>query len=59
VACFVVSHEVPTDVPGGSSQFTYLTEGIDTAVRQAEARRRREGRLDFGRGPLVNTPAPA
>jgi hypothetical protein len=55
----VVSHEVPTDVPGGSSQFTYLTEGIDTAVRQAEARRRREGRLDFGRGPLVNTPAPA
>ena len=34
---FVVSQEVPTDVPDGSSQFTYLKDGIDTAVGQAVA----------------------
>ena len=29
-ACFVVTHEVPTDVTDGPSQFTYVTDGIDT-----------------------------
>jgi dihydrofolate reductase len=37
VPCFVVTHDVPTDVPDGPTQFTYVTDGIDSAVRQAKA----------------------
>jgi dihydrofolate reductase len=33
----VVTHDVPTDVPDGPTQFTYVTDGIDSAVRQAKA----------------------
>lgn len=36
VPCFVVTHEVPTDVPDGPTQFTYVTDGIESAVRQAK-----------------------
>ncbi len=37
VPCFVVTHDVPTDVPDGPTQFTYVTDGIDSAVGQAKA----------------------
>ncbi len=37
VPCFVVTHDVPTDVPDGAMQFTYGTGGNDSAVRQAKA----------------------
>jgi dihydrofolate reductase len=37
VPCFVVTHDVPTDVPDGAMQFNYGTDGIDSAVRQAKA----------------------
>jgi dihydrofolate reductase len=37
VPCFVVTHDVPTDVPDGPTQFTYVTDGIASAVRQAKA----------------------
>lgn len=37
VPCFVVTHDVPTDVPDGPTQFTFVTDGIDSAVRQARA----------------------
>jgi dihydrofolate reductase len=37
VPCFVVTHDVPTDVPDGPTQFSYVTDGIDSAVRQAKA----------------------
>ena len=37
VPCFVVTHDVPADVPDGPTQFTFVTDGIDSAVRQAKA----------------------
>ena len=37
VPCFVVTHDVPTDVPDGATEFTFVTDGIDNAVRQAKA----------------------
>lgn len=37
VPCFVVTHAVPSDVPDGPTQFTYVTDGIGSAVRQAKA----------------------
>ena len=37
VPCFVVTHDVPTDVPDGPTHFTFVTDGIHSAVRQAKA----------------------
>ena len=37
VPCFVVTHDVPTYVPDGPTHFTYVTDGIHSAVRQAKA----------------------
>jgi dihydrofolate reductase len=42
VPFFVVTHDVPTDVPDGQTQFTYVTDPIDSAVlrpRPSPARR--------------------
>jgi dihydrofolate reductase len=37
VPCFVVTHDVPTEVPVGTTHFTFVTDGIESAVRQAKA----------------------
>ena len=36
VACFVVTHEPPGDVPDGATTFTFVTTGIDDAIEQAK-----------------------
>jgi len=33
---FVLSHDVPKDVPKGSTTFTFVTDGIESAVKQAK-----------------------
>lgn len=33
----VISHDVPSDVPEGPTTFTFVTEGIGTAVEEAKA----------------------
>jgi dihydrofolate reductase len=33
---FVLSHDIPQDVPRGSTTFTFVTDGIESAVRQAK-----------------------
>jgi dihydrofolate reductase len=33
--CFVVTHRPPVDVPRGETQFTFVTDGVESAVRQA------------------------
>jgi len=35
--CFVVTHEPPKHVPQGQTRFTFVTDGIESAVRQARA----------------------
>ncbi len=37
VPCFVVTHDPPADVPDGPTRFTFVTDGIESAVRQAGA----------------------
>ena len=37
VPCFVVTHDVPSDVPDGPTQFTYVTDGNESAIHQAKA----------------------
>jgi len=34
---FVLTHQVPVHVPQGSSRYTFVTDGIESAVRQASA----------------------
>jgi dihydrofolate reductase len=34
---FVVTHEPPKDVPQGETKFTFVTDGIESAIRQAKA----------------------
>ena len=34
-ACFVVTHDAPDSVPEGPTKFTFVTDGIESAVRQA------------------------
>jgi dihydrofolate reductase len=34
---FVVTHRVPEDVPRGDSRYTFVTEGVQSAVEQAKA----------------------
>jgi hypothetical protein len=48
VPCFVVTRDVPIDVPDGPTQFTYVTDGISSAVRQAKDVAGERG-LDHGR----------
>ena len=33
---FVLSHNVPKDIPSGSTTFTFVTDGIESAVKQAK-----------------------
>src|SRR5262249_17396437 len=33
---FVVSHDVPKNIPEGSTTFTFVTDGIESAVKQAK-----------------------
>jgi dihydrofolate reductase len=35
--CFVVTHEPPASVPRGDTRFTFVTDGVESAVRQARA----------------------
>lgn len=34
---FVVTHTPPADVPQGDTKFTFVTDGVESAVRQAQA----------------------
>lgn len=34
---FVLTHEPPAEVPQGETKFTFVTDGIESAVRQAKA----------------------
>jgi dihydrofolate reductase len=34
---FVLTHHAPTDVPKGESQYTFVTDGLESAVAQAKA----------------------
>jgi dihydrofolate reductase len=34
---FVVTHHVPDDVPQGESQYTFVTDGVESAIAQAKA----------------------
>ena len=36
VPMFVLSHNVPKNVPQGSTRFTFVTDGIESAVKQAK-----------------------
>ena len=35
--CFVVTHEPPANVPRGETRFTFVTDGVESALRQARA----------------------
>jgi len=35
--CFVVTHRPPANVPRGETRFTFVTDGVESAVRQARA----------------------
>jgi dihydrofolate reductase len=35
--CFVVTHRLPGNVPRGETKFTFVTDGVESAVRQARA----------------------
>jgi dihydrofolate reductase len=37
VPVFILTHEPPAAVPEGDTQFTFVTDGIESAVRQAKA----------------------
>ncbi len=37
VPLFVLTHHVPTDVPKGATPFTFVTDGAESALRQARA----------------------
>jgi len=37
VPVFVLTHDPPADYPRGSSNLTFVTDGIETAIRQARA----------------------
>jgi dihydrofolate reductase len=37
VPIFVVTHHPPNDVPQGSTPFTFVTDGVESAIRQAKA----------------------
>ena len=34
--CFVLTHHPPAEVPQGETKFTFVTDGIESAVRQAK-----------------------
>jgi dihydrofolate reductase len=34
---FVVTHHVPDEVPRGESDYTFVTDGVESAIRQAKA----------------------
>ena len=34
---FVLAHDVPEKVPEGATPFTFVTDGIESALKQAQA----------------------
>jgi dihydrofolate reductase len=37
VPLFVVTHRIPRDVPTGTSRYTFVTDGVESAIAQAKA----------------------
>ncbi len=38
IPLFVVTHSVPKDIPHGESEYTFVTDGVESAVKQAKLR---------------------